>query len=126
MPDLDLYKATILEEAAHPANRGKLPEYDLTCRYGNASCGDMFTVYLQLDTKGTTIEKIGWEGVGCAISTAAMSLVSQECVGKSRAEVQELTYHHVGIWLGLATVSPGRISCVSAGLKAVQQALAAK
>lgn len=125
MSDLDLYKETILEEAAHPAHQGKLAEYDLTYRYGNASCGDMFTVYVKLSDDQQTIASISWEGVGCAISTAAMSQVSQRLVGMKQKEGSALTYEDVGRWLGLEQVSPGRINCVSAGLKAVQKALVA-
>lgn len=123
MSDLDLYKETILEEAAQPANRGKLASFDYTYRYGNASCGDMFTVYIKIDESNKTIQEIGWEGEGCAISTAAMSHVSQQLLGKTGKAVDQMTYHEVGTWLGLDQISPGRITCVSAGLKAVQHAL---
>ena len=123
MSDFDLYKETILEEAAHPAHRGTLADFDCTYRYGNASCGDMFTVYIKFDESKKTIQEISWEGEGCAISTAAMSQVSQQLLGKTKEAVEQLTYHEVGHWLGLDQVSPGRISCVSAGLKAIQNAL---
>lgn len=125
MSDLNLYQETILEEAAHPASKGKLTSFDSTYRYGNASCGDMFTVYIQLDESKQKIEKIGWEGEGCVISTAAMSQVSQQLVGKTIEEVTGVSFEEVGHWLGLDQVSPGRITCVSAGLKAVQHALIA-
>lgn len=123
MSDLDLYKETILEAAAHPANRGSLANFDCTYRYGNASCGDMFTVYIKLDESKKTIKEISWEGEGCAISTAAMSLVSQQLLGKTREAVEHMTYHEIGNWLGLDHISPGRITCVSAGLRAVQKAV---
>ena len=123
MTDLDLYKETILEEAAHPANQGVLADFDVEYRFGNASCGDMFTAYIKLDQKKQTISAIGWEGAGCAISTAGMSLVSQRVIGTTIAEIQSLSYIDVGKWLGLELVSPARITCVSAGLKAVQKAV---
>lgn len=124
MSDIDLYKETILEEAAHPANRGVLPSFDTSLKFGNASCGDMFTVYIQLDESKQHIQKIGWEGEGCVISTAAMSAVSQDFVGKSLEEIQKIRYEEVGQLLGLNVISPARISCVSVGLKATQKALA--
>ncbi|MBP7875916.1 iron-sulfur cluster assembly scaffold protein [Candidatus Woesebacteria bacterium] len=125
MSDLDLYKEAILEEAAHPANLGKLANFDRTYRYGNASCGDMFTVYVKLDEPQLTVKKIGWDGAGCAISTAAMSLISQELVGKTIVEIEGLDHLDAGRLLGLEIISPGRIACVAAGLKAVQKAVAA-
>jgi nitrogen fixation NifU-like protein len=123
MTDLDLYKETILEEAAHPANKGMLANFDCTYRYGNASCGDMFTVYIKLDESKKTIQEMSWKGEGCAISTAAMSQVSQQLVGKTIQTAEQLTYQEVGKWLGLDQVSPGRITCISVGLKAVQKAV---
>lgn len=124
MSDLDLYKDTIIEEAAHPANRGALAIFDATYRFGNASCGDMFTIYIQLSPDRQTVQHIGWEGEGCAISTAAMSIVSQEFIGKSVVQIQEATYESVIQLLGLSTIAPGRIACASVGLIAVQKALA--
>ncbi len=124
MSDLDLYKETILEEAAHPANHGKLADFDRTYRYGNASCGDMFTVYVKLDESQLTVKKIGWDGAGCAISTAAMSLISQELIGKTIVEIERLDHLDAGRLLGLEIISPARIACVAAGLKAVQKAIA--
>ena len=123
MSDLDLYKETILEEAAHPVGRGKLADHDGSCRFGNASCGDMFTAFIKLDQAKKTILAVGWEGEGCAISTAAMSLVSQHVIGTPIEAVSQRTYIDVGKWLGLEVVSPGRIACVSAGLRAVQKAV---
>lgn len=123
MSDLDLYKETILEEAAHPANKGMPAAFDTSYRFGNASCGDMFTVYIELDQNKNAVKKITWEGEGCAISTAAMSTISQDFVGKSLEEIKKTEFEAVGILLGLTTISPARISCVSVGLKAIQKAL---
>lgn len=123
MSDLDLYKETIIEEAAHPANRGALAIFDVTHRFGNASCGDMFTIYIQLSPDKQTVGQIGWEGEGCAISTAAMSIVSQEFIGKNVAQIQAITYESIIQLLGLSTIAPGRIACASVGLVAVQKAL---
>lgn len=125
MADLDLYRETILEEAAHPANRGVLARYDRKARYGNASCGDHFMVYLVLDEAEQKIAHMSWDGEGCAISTAAISLLSERVVGQTLAEVKKLTYQDIGRWLGLDAISPGRIGCVATGLRAVHQALAA-
>lgn len=123
MSDLDLYKETILEEASHPVNRGKLTDYDLTYRYRNASCGDLFTVFIQLDASKSTIAAIGWEGEGCVISIAAMSLVSQALINKTLEEVTTISHQDVCQWLGIESVSPGRIACVEIGLKTVQKAI---
>lgn len=123
MSDLDLYRETILEEAAHPQGRKVLGDADHSARYGNASCGDMFTVQVKLSVDKQQIQEIAWQGEGCAISTAAMSQVVQQLPGKTPQEIAEMTFKTVSRWLGLEQVSPGRISCVGAGLKAVQKAL---
>lgn len=123
MSDLDLYRATILEEASHPVNRGKLADYDLTYRYRNASCGDLFTVFIKLDETKSLITTIGWEGEGCVISIAAMSLVSQQLANKTLEEVAGITHQDIGRWLGIDLISPGRIACVAIGLRTVQKAI---
>ena len=123
MTDLDLYKETILEEAAHPQCFGLLDNADATARYGNASCGDMFTVSVKFANDRSTVAEIGWEGSGCAISTAAMSLVAQHAKKLPVPQILTLTARDVADWLAIETVSPGRVSCVSAGLKALQRAV---
>jgi len=89
MNDLaDLYQQTILEHNRHPRNFKKLEPADRSAEGNNPLCGDHLTVYLRFD--GDVIKEIGFQGSGCAISTASASLMTAAVVGKTRVEAERL------------------------------------
>lgn len=126
----DLYREVILQEAAQPQNVGSLPNPTHQHSETNASCGDQVTIQLEIeDSKDAAaadlaiVKNMAWQGNGCAISQASMSLVSEVVIGKSVLEVQELTEKTLLELLGLKEINPGREKCMMLGLKAVQRAL---
>jgi nitrogen fixation NifU-like protein len=126
----ELYREIILEEAAEPQNVGSLPNATHEHSETNASCGDQVTVQLELkrsdnavNAGSAIIKNIAWQGNGCAISQASMSLLSEVVIGKSVSQVSELTAKTVLDLLGLEEINPGREKCMMLGLKAVQKAL---
>lgn len=118
----DLYQEVLLEEAEDPKNKGVLPNAQIVLPLRNASCGDMVTVYLSLDSENK-IAQITWEGDGCVISQAAMSVISEAVKGKLVTEVHALGLPNVLELLHFDTISPGRIKCSMLGLTAVQKAV---
>jgi len=118
----DLYHEQVLEELHHPRHHGLLQHPTHSANTGNASCGD--TVHVTLVVAGGKIVDVGWEGEGCAISTAAMSLVSDTIIGKTLEEVTRLGKQDILTLLGLDTLSLSRLQCAQVGLNAVKQALA--
>jgi len=89
MSDLaDLYQQTILEHNRRPRNFKKLEPADRSAEGDNPLCGDHLTVYLRLDDD--VIKEIGFQGSGCAISTASASLMTAAVAGKSKTEAERL------------------------------------
>jgi nitrogen fixation NifU-like protein len=84
----ELYQTTILDHHRHPRNRGRLPHPTASAQGYNPLCGDR----LQLDVKveGGVIEDVGFEGSGCAISTASASLMTQAVKHKPVSEALKL------------------------------------
>jgi nitrogen fixation NifU-like protein len=119
----DLYQEIILEEFRNPQNFGKSEDADVVLHERNASCGDEITIYLKLDSSGKNVEKLMWEGQGCAISMAAASLVSAQLIGKSGDEIQQFKKENVEELLGLDEIAYGREKCLMLGLQAVQKAV---
>jgi nitrogen fixation protein NifU and related proteins len=116
----ELYREQILEHYKRPHNFGPLEEFDLEFEDSNPFCGDEQHVRIKLDGDGK-VEEIGFEGKGCAISTAATSLLSDELEGMSREELLRLDKDFVLDLLGI-DISATRMKCALLGLKVVKGA----
>jgi len=89
MDDLrDLYQEVLLDHHKHPRNRGKLEDASHRAEGYNPLCGDKVTIYLLL--RGDVIEKVSFEGTGCAICTASCSVMTEIIKGKKEAEAEKL------------------------------------
>jgi len=78
----ELYQDIILEHGKSPRNFGKCSGYNHEAKGHNPLCGDQVQVYLKLNEK-LTVEKLTFEGSGCAISIASTSIMTELVKGKS-------------------------------------------
>jgi nitrogen fixation protein NifU and related proteins len=116
----ELYREQILEHYKRPHNFGRLENADLEFEDTNPFCGDEQHVTIRLDGEGRVAE-VAFEGQGCAISTAATSLLTDELVGKTREELLALPKEEVLELLGIE-ISATRMKCAMLGLKVVKSA----
>ena len=82
----ELYRDQILEHYKRPHNFGRLDSFDLEHEDTNPFCGDEQHVYIKLDADDR-VSSVSFEGKGCAISTAATSMLVDELEGMSREEL---------------------------------------
>jgi nitrogen fixation NifU-like protein len=89
MADLrELYQTTILDHNKQPRNF-RVPEHANRQAAGhNPLCGDRVSVYVELGDG--VVKDVGFQGSGCAISTASASLMTQAVKGRPLAEVEKL------------------------------------
>lgn len=90
MTDLrSLYEEVILDHNRRPRNFQYKPADANRHAHGyNPLCGDEFTVNLRVEDG--VIKDVGFEGAGCAISTASASLMTESIKGKSIEEAERL------------------------------------
>jgi nitrogen fixation protein NifU and related proteins len=116
----DLYREQILEHYKRPHNYGRPERVDLEFEDTNPFCGDEQHVFLALGDDGRVAEA-RFEGKGCAISTAATSMLTDELVGLTRQEVLRLPKQTVLDLLGIE-ISATRMKCALLGLKVAKSA----
>ena len=89
MPELrDLYQQVILDHNKNPRHRGRIGDPSHTAEGNNPLCGDRITVFLKVEDG--IIRDIGFEGSGCAISTASASLMTAAVIGKTTDDAARL------------------------------------
>jgi nitrogen fixation NifU-like protein len=75
-----LYQAVILDHYRSPLHKGLSSQKDIQVHHNNPSCGDEVT--LNLTMHNGMVKEITWDGVGCSISMASASVMSDLLTGK--------------------------------------------
>ena len=75
-----------MDHSKHPRNFGKLGEANRAATGYNALCGDRLTLYLAVEND--LVKAIQFQGVGCGISIASASLLTERLKGKTIAEAE--------------------------------------
>ena len=89
MSDLqDLYQELILDHYKRPRNSGRIEQPDGRADGNNPLCGDKLTVSIKLD--GDVVSDVRFDGIGCAISTASASLMTEAVKGKTLDEADAI------------------------------------
>lgn len=92
MDDLDeMYQQIILDAARERHGEGELENFDGESFQVNTTCGDQVNLQVKLSSDGVNIEQIGWEGHGCSISQASISIMTEMVEGMRIAEAMALT-----------------------------------
>ena len=76
-----LYQEIILDHGKNPRNKGKCDEFNKEAKAHNPLCGDKVHIYLKLNKK-KKVEDLSFEGEGCAISLASVSILTDIIKGK--------------------------------------------
>lgn len=101
MDPRELYQELILDHGRHPRNF-RFPEGANRSAEGkNPLCGDH--VIVRAKVENGVITDIGFQGSGCAISTAAASTMTEVVKGKARADVDALFHEFHDLVTGKGT-----------------------
>jgi nitrogen fixation NifU-like protein len=141
-----LYQQLILDHAKNPHGKGLADGEASESHQVNPTCGDQVTLRLHLRSAdgAPVVEKISWEGQGCSISQASISVMAELVEGAPAARAEELgaTFRDLmrsrGKGLGEAEEDllgdataftgvaqyPARIKCALLGWAALRDAMA--
>jgi nitrogen fixation NifU-like protein len=84
----ELYQETILDHGKNPRNYGEIEGADHRAEGHNPLCGDRITIYVK--APHGVVEEVGFDGAGCAISTASASMMTQALKGKPVEQCREI------------------------------------
>jgi nitrogen fixation NifU-like protein len=139
--DLDaLYREIILDHYRSPHHVGLREPYDAQVHHVNPTCGDEVTLRVRLD--GDTVADVSYHALGCSISQASVSVMSDLVIGRplpaafalqeefrqlmqgrGQVEPDEETLEDAVAFAGVAKF-PARIKCALLGWMAWKDATA--
>ena len=93
-----LYTETVMDHFTHPRNVGEIPDADGVGEVGNAKCGDIMKMYLEI--KDDRIEDVKFETFGCGSAIASSSMATELIKGKTVDEALAVTNKQVVDALG--------------------------
>lgn len=82
----NLYQEVILDHYKNPQHKKLNPIFDAQVHHINPSCGDEITLNVTLS--GELVSDVSWDGVGCSISQASVSILTDLLIGKSLPQAQ--------------------------------------
>ena len=82
----NLYQEVILDHYKNPQNKKLSATFDAQVHHINPSCGDEITLNVTLE--GNIIKNVSWDGVGCSISQASVSILTDLLIGKNLEQTQ--------------------------------------
>lgn len=115
-----LAKENILDHYRRPRNKRVIDSPTAVARDKNPLCGDEIEVMVVLEDG--TISEIAFQGKGCAISQASMSMLSRRLKGKKPEEVLQMGQEEILEMLGIP-IGIVRRKCAMLGLRVTQEAL---
>jgi nitrogen fixation NifU-like protein len=84
----NLYQEVILDHYKNPQNKKLSTNYDAQVHHVNPSCGD--EIDLNITINDGAVAAITWDGVGCSISQASVSILTDLLIGKSIADAYRI------------------------------------
>ena len=115
-----LYSDVLLDHFRHPRNYGSLNAPDISYESFNPLCGDRIRLQLKLDR--ATVQEARFKGDGCAISTAAASLLTELLIGTSIEQAAAISDDELISALE-SDIQPTRRQCALLPLEALRQGL---
>ncbi len=117
----DIYREIILDHYRNPRNKGRLTNPDVSIHDSNPLCGDEIDIHLKVEED--KIKEIKFEGRGCAISQASVSMLTEMVLDKPLNLVRDLAKEDILENIGLTNLGPARIKCALLSLKVLKMAM---
>ena len=99
-----LYQEIILDHYKHPHHAGLREPFEAEVHHVNPTCGDEVTLRVHLD--GDTVADVSYDALGCSISQASTSVLTDLVIGRSLAEAASIHDEFLTLMQGKGQVTP--------------------
>lgn len=117
----DIYQENILDHNAHPHNKRVISGAHKETEVRNVSCGDSAVLQIRFNDAGLVSDAV-FQGQGCAISQAGLSMLTDKIKGLDLNTLRLLSPGDIYTMLGVP-ISPSRVNCALLGYSAIEKIL---
>lgn len=114
-----MYSKKVMDHFENPRNVGEIKDANAVGIVGNAKCGDIMKIYMDID--GEVIKDVKFKTFGCGAAIATSSMATEMVKGKTVAEALELT--NKAVMEALDGLPPEKVHCSVLAEEAIHSAI---
>ena len=115
-----MYSEKVMDHFQHPRNVGEIENASGMGTVGNAKCGDIMRIYLDIDDN-QIIQDVKFKTFGCGAAVATSSMATEMVKGKTIQEAMEVT--NKAVMEALDGLPPVKVHCSLLAEEAIHAAL---
>lgn len=115
-----MYSEKVMDHFNHPRNVGEIENASGVGTVGNAKCGDIMRMYLDIDEEGR-IQEARFKTFGCGAAVATSSMATELVKGKTVQEALAVT--NKAVMEALDGLPPVKVHCSLLAEEAIHAAL---
>ncbi len=115
-----MYTEKVMDHFMHPRNVGEIENASGVGTVGNAKCGDIMRIFLDID-ENQVVRDAKFKTFGCGAAIATSSMAREKIIGKTVQEALEVT--NKAVMEALGGLPPVKIHCSLLAEQAVHAAL---
>ena len=86
-----MYSEKVMDHFQNPRNMGEIEDASGVGTVGNAKCGDIMRIYLDIDEESHVIRDCKFKTFGCGAAVATSSMATELVKGKTIEEAMQVT-----------------------------------
>lgn len=115
-----MYSEKVMDHFNNPRNVGEIEDASGVGTVGNAKCGDIMRMYLDIDENGI-IQDVKFKTFGCGAAVATSSMATELVKGKTVQEAMQVT--NKAVCEALDGLPPVKVHCSLLAEEAIHAAL---
>ena len=116
-----MYSDKVMDHFEHPRNVGEIENASGVGTVGNAKCGDIMRIYLDIDDATHMIRDCKFKTFGCGAAVATSSMATEMVKGKTIEEAMQVT--NKAVMEALDGLPPVKVHCSLLAEEAIHAAL---
>ena len=116
-----MYSEKVMDHFQNPRNVGEIEGASGVGTVGNAKCGDIMRIYLDIDDETRVIKDCKFKTFGCGAAVATSSMATELVIGKTIEEAMKIT--NKAVMEALDGLPPVKVHCSLLAEEAIHSAL---